>query len=143
MMSTFTRKLLSIALAMVMILGNVSPAAAAAADYGDIFNLGDDIQTENQGDIFSDDPGDGNTSVSTFSLAPAAAGDGYELIDPAGIKDTAVANSYQTGDTHPEWHDGPASWAFDGNTQTAWHTKYDEGGVDDGMKPYYITWKVG
>ena len=134
-MSTFTKRLLSVMLAMVMVFGNVSPAAAAAAaDYGDIF---DTTVVPADGDIFDD-----GTAEEPMAVAPAvyaaAAADHAEL--PKGpMKDSVTVDS-QENEGDNKWGDGPAQWAFDGDVAQPWHSKYT--GADAAI-PHWIAWNLG
>ena len=122
-MSTFTKKLLSVLLAMVMILGNVSPAAAAAADYGDIFDFG----TEEEPDAVA--------PAAVFAAAPD-----HTALSKDPMKASAHASSEEPASGGNAYGDGPAAWAFDGDVAKPWHSKYS-GGQAPG--PHTLEWNLG
>ena len=61
----------------------------------------------------------------------------YELLDQAPMKASVRASSEVSA---KDWGDGPATYAFDGNADTTWHTNYDG---TKSVLPQSIEWDLG
>ena len=61
----------------------------------------------------------------------------YELLDQAPMKASVRASSEVSV---KDWGDGPATYAFDGNADTTWHTNYDG---TKSVLPQSIEWDLG